>query len=146
LGRDVGWRGWVAVRRNDGAPGIDKLTLGAVEEYGIDRFLAEIETELREGSYRPLPARQVLILKPGQPGQQRPLAIASVRDRVVQAAVKIVLEPVFEADFRSCSVGFRPKRSTYDALQVLVDESWRAGGGWSRRTSPTVSRRSRKTG
>jgi RNA-directed DNA polymerase len=65
------------VRRNDGAPGIDKFTLGAVEEYGIDRFLAEIETELREGSYRPLPARQVLIPKPGQPGQARPLAIAT---------------------------------------------------------------------
>ena len=86
LRRDVLWRAWVAVRRNDGAPGIDKFTLGAVEEYGVDRFLAEIETELRERSYRPLPARQVLIPKPGQPGQARPLAIAPVRDRVVQAA------------------------------------------------------------
>jgi len=129
LRRDVLWRGWVAVRRNDGAPGIDKFTLGAVEEYGVDRFLAEIETELRERRYRPLPARQVLIPKPGQPGQARPLAIASVGDRVVQAAVKIVLEPVFEADFLPCSFGFRPKRSTHDALQVLVDESWR-GRGW----------------
>jgi RNA-directed DNA polymerase len=104
------------VRRNDGALGIEELTLDAVEEYGIDRFLAEIETELRQRRYRPLPARQVLIPKPGAPGQARPLAIASVRDRVVQAAVKIVLEPVFEADFRPCSVGFRPKRSTHDAL------------------------------
>ncbi|MBV9729146.1 MAG: group II intron reverse transcriptase/maturase [Pseudonocardiales bacterium] len=125
LRRDVLWRAWVAVRRNDGAPGIDKLTLGAVEEYGIARFLAEIEAELREGRYRPLPAREVLIPKPGQPGQQRPLAIASVRDRIVQAALKIVLEPVFEADFLPCSFGFRPKRSAHDALQVLVDESWR---------------------
>jgi group II intron reverse transcriptase/maturase len=125
LRRDVLWRGWVAVRRNDGAPGIDKLTLGAVEEYGIDRFLTEIQTELSEGRYRPLPARGVLIPKPGAPGQQRPLAIASVRDRVVQAAVKIVLEPVFEADFLPCSFGFRPKRSAHDALQILVDESWR---------------------
>jgi RNA-directed DNA polymerase len=125
LRRDVLWRAWVAVRRNDGAPGIGKLTLGAVEEYGIDRFLAEIETKLREGSYRPLPARQVLIPKPGQPGQARPLAIASVRDRVVQAALKIVLEPVFEADFLPCSFGFRPKRSAHDALQVLTDEAWR---------------------
>jgi RNA-directed DNA polymerase len=66
------------VRRNDGAPGIDKFTLGAVEEYGIDRFLAEIETKLREGRYRPLPARQVLIPKPGAPGQARPLGIATV--------------------------------------------------------------------
>jgi hypothetical protein len=69
LRRDVGWRAWVAVRRNDGALGIDKLTLDAVEECGIDRFLAEIESELRERRYRPLPARQVLIPKPGQPGQ-----------------------------------------------------------------------------
>jgi RNA-directed DNA polymerase len=129
LRRDVLWRGWVAVRCNDSAPGIDKLTLDAVEEYGIDRFLTEIQTELREGRYRPLPARRVLIPKPGQPGQQRPLAIAPVRDRVVQAAVKIVLEPVFEADFLPCSFGFRPKRSAHDALQVLVDESWR-GRRW----------------
>ena len=85
LRRDVLWRAWVVVRRNDGAPGIDKLTLDAVEEYVIDRFLTEIQSELREGRYRPLPARQVLIPKPGQPGQTRPLAIASVRDRVVQA-------------------------------------------------------------
>jgi RNA-directed DNA polymerase len=125
LRRDVLWRGWVAVRRNDGAPGIDKLTLDAVEEYGIDRFLTEIQSELREGRYRPLSARQVLIPKPGQPGRTRPLAIAAVRDRVVQAAMKIVLEPVFEADFLDCSFGFRPKRSAHDALQVLTDEAFR---------------------
>jgi RNA-directed DNA polymerase len=136
----------VAVRRNDGAPGVDKFTLGAVEEYGVDRFLAEIETELRERRYRPLPARQVLIPKPGQPGQARPLAIASVRDRVVQAVVKIVLEPVFEADFLPCSFGFRPKRSTHDPCKSSLTSRGEAGGGWSRRTSPTVSRRSRKTG
>lgn len=125
LRRDVLWRAWVAVRRNEGAAGIDKLTLGAVEEYGIDRFLTEIETELREGRYRPLPARQALIPKRDQPGQWRPLAIAAVRDRVVQAALKIVFEPVFEADMLPCSFGFRPKRSVHDALQVLVDEAWR---------------------
>jgi RNA-directed DNA polymerase len=88
LRRDVLWCGWVAVRRNDGAPGVDKLTLDAVEEYGIDRFLTEIQSELRKGRYRPLPARQVLIPKPGQPGQTRPLAIASVRDRVVASRVE----------------------------------------------------------
>jgi RNA-directed DNA polymerase len=125
LRRDVLWRAWVAVRRNNGAPGIDKLTLNAVEEYGIARFLDQIEAELREGRYRPLPARQVLIPKRGQTGAWRPLAIASVRDRVVQAALKIVFEPVFEADFADCSFGFRPKRSVHDALQVLTDESWR---------------------
>jgi RNA-directed DNA polymerase len=103
---------------------VDKLTLEAVEESGIDRFLAEIEAELREGRYRPLPARQVSVPKRGQAGQWRPLAIA-VRDRVVQAAVKIVFEPIFEADMLPCSFGFRPKRSVHDALQVLIDEAWR---------------------
>jgi group II intron reverse transcriptase/maturase len=129
LRRDVLWRGWVAVRRNDGASGIDKLTLDAVEEYGIDRFLTEIQSELREGQYRPLPARQVLIPKPGAPGQTRPLAIASVRDRVVQAALKIVFEPIFEADFLPCSFGFRPRRSAHDALHVLDNEAQR-GRRW----------------
>lgn len=129
LRRDILWRAWVAVRRNDGAPGIDKLTLDAVEEYGIETFLAEIETEVREGRYRPLPARRVLIPKRGQVGQWRPLAIASVRDRVVQAALKIVFKPVFEADMLPCSFGFRPKRAVHHALQVLVDEAWR-GGVW----------------
>src|SRR5438034_5713990 len=75
-----------------------------------------------------MPARQVLIPKPGS-AERRPLAIAAVRDRIVQAAVKIVLEPVFEADFLPCSFGFRPKRSAHDALQVLVDEAWQ-GRRW----------------
>ena len=75
-----------------------------------------------------MPARQVLIPKPGSTGR-RPLAIAAVRDRIVQAAVKIVLEPVFEADFAPCSFGFRPGRSAHDALQVLIDEAWQ-GRRW----------------
>ena len=66
--RDVLWRAWVAVRRNNGAPGIDKITLAQVEEYGIDRLLGELASELREGRYRPLPARRVLIPKPGSSG------------------------------------------------------------------------------
>ena len=106
---DVLWRAWVAVRRNNGAPGIDKITLAQVEEYGIDRLLGELAAELKEGRYRPLPARRVYIPKPGAPtGEQRPLSIPPVRDRIVQAAVKIVLEPIFEADFMPCSYGFRP--------------------------------------
>mgnify|MGYP001040564840 CR=1 FL=1 len=89
---DVLWRAWVAVRRNNGAPGIDKITLAQVEEYGIDRLLGELAAELKEGRYRPLPARRVYIPKPGAPeGEQRPLSIPPVRDRIVQAAVKIVL-------------------------------------------------------
>src|SRR5215468_11865195 len=92
---DVLWRAWVMVRRNNGAPGIDEATLAAVEEYGVARLLGELASELREGRYRPLPARRVFIPKPGAPaGEQRPLSIPSVRDRIVQAAVKIVLEPV----------------------------------------------------
>jgi len=125
---DVLWRAWVAVRRNNGAPGIDKTTLADVEEYGVARLLGELASDLKDGSWRPLPARKVLIPKPGS-SERRPLAIAAVRDRIVQAAVKIVLEPVFEADFLPCSFGFRPKRSAHDALQVLIDESWQ-GRRW----------------
>ena len=126
---DVLWRAWVAVRRNNGAPGIDKITLAAVEEYGVSRLLDGLAAELKEGRYRPVPARRVYIPKPGVRDEQRPLSIPSVRDRIVQAAVKIVLEPVFEADFLPCSFGFRPKRSAHDALQVLIDESWQ-GRRW----------------
>ncbi len=127
---DVLWRAWVAVRSNNGAPGIDKTTLAQVEEYGVARLLGELAAELGEGRYRPLPARRVFIPKPGAPaGELRPLSIPPVRDRIVQAAVKIVLEPVFEADFLPCSFGFRPKRSAHDALQVLIDECSR-GRRW----------------
>jgi len=127
--RDVLWNAWVAVFRNGGAPGIDKTTLADVQEYGVIRLLDELATELRDGSYRPLPARRVYIPKSGDTAEMRPLSIPSVRDRIVQAAVKIVLEPVFEADMLPCSFGFRPKRGAHDALQVLVDESWR-GRRW----------------
>ena len=127
--RDVLWRGWIAVRANEGAPGIDSVTLAEVEEYGVVRLLDELADELRQGRYRPLPARRVFIPKPGVEGESRPLSIPSVRDRIVQAAVKIVLEPVFEADMLPCSFGFRPKRGAHDGLQVLIDESWR-GRRW----------------
>jgi RNA-directed DNA polymerase len=125
---DVLWRAWVKVRGNNGAPGTDKITLAAVEEYGVTRLLGELASELKERRYRPLPARRVLIPKPGT-AEQRPLSIPSVRDRIVQAAVKIVLEPVFEAGFLPASFGFRPRRAQQDALQVLIDECWR-GRRW----------------
>lgn len=96
--RDFLWRAWAAVRGNDGAPGIDGTTLADVEEYGVDRLLVELAEDLRNGQWRPLPARRVFIPKPGTT-EQRPLSIPSVRDRIVQAALKIVLEPIFEADF-----------------------------------------------
>jgi group II intron reverse transcriptase/maturase len=126
--RDVLWRAWVMVHRNGGAPGVDGTTLAEVEEYGVERLLDEVADELRNGRWQPLPARRVLIPKPGS-AEKRPLSIPSVRDRVVAAAMKIVLEPIFEADFLPCSFGFRPKRSAHDALQVLIDESWR-GSRW----------------
>jgi group II intron reverse transcriptase/maturase len=126
--RDVLQRAWVNVRRNSGAAGIDRKTIADVEQYGVSRLVDELATDLKEGRWRPLPARRVFIPKPGS-REQRPLSIPTVRDRVVQAAVKIVLEPVFEADMRSCSFGFRPRRAAHDALQVLIDESWR-GRRW----------------
>jgi RNA-directed DNA polymerase len=126
--RDVLQRAWEQVRRNHGAPGIDQLTIGQVEQYGVDRLLDKLAVVLESGSYRPLAARRVLIPKPGST-EQRPLSIPTVADRVVQAAVKIVLEPIFEADMLDCSFGFRPRRAAHDALQVVVDQSWR-GRRW----------------
>jgi RNA-directed DNA polymerase len=121
-------RAWVLVRRNSGAAGIDRTTLAEVEQYGVSRLLDEVAADLKEGRWRPLPARRVFIPKPGS-AERRPLSIPTVRDRVVQAAVKIVLEPVFEADMLGCSFGFRPRRAAHDALQVLIDECWR-GRRW----------------
>ena len=103
--------------QNRGAAGVDRVTLVAVEDYGVDRMLRELRPDLREGVYRPAPARRVEIPKPR--GGKRPLGIPTVRDRVAQAAAKIVLEPIFEADFMSCSYGFRPKRSATAAMERL---------------------------
>src|ERR1700690_3703947 len=125
---DVLERAWELVRANRGAAGIDKQTIADVEEYGVANLLDELATDLRDGRWRPLPARRVFIPKPGRE-ERRPLSIPAVRDRVAQAAVKIVIEPIFEADMLECSFGFRPGRSAHDALQVLVDEAWR-GRRW----------------
>src|SRR5829696_958126 len=127
--RDLLERAWGLVRANRGAAGIDRQTIADVERYGVDRLLDELAADLKEGRWRPLPARRVFIEKPGRE-ELRPLSIPAVRDRVVQAATKLAIEPVFEADFLPCSFGFRPKRSAHDALQVLLDESW-GGGRWA---------------
>src|SRR6266508_4484969 len=116
--RDVLERAWEAVRANRGAAGTDRITLADVERYGIDRLLDELAMDLRDGRWRPFPARRVFIPKPGCE-ELRPLSIPTVRDRIVQAAVKVVIEPIFEADFLECSWGFRPKRSTHQALDRI---------------------------
>jgi group II intron reverse transcriptase/maturase len=126
--RDVLEWAWELVRANRGAAGIDKQTIADVEQYGVARLLDELAADLKDGSWQPLPARRVFIPKPGRE-ELRPLSIPAVRDRVVQAAAKIVVEPIFEADMLECSFGFRPRRSAHDALQVLVDEAW-GGRRW----------------
>ena len=127
--RDVLERAWELVRANRGAAGIDRQTIADVERYGVDRLLDELAADLKAGRWRPLPARRVFIPKPGRPMEQRPLSIPAVRDRIVQAAARTVIEPIFEADMLECSFGFRPRRSAHDALQVLVDEAW-GGRRW----------------
>jgi len=126
--RDVLERAWELVRANKGAAGIDEQSIADVERYGVSRLLDELAADLRDGRWRPLPARRVFIPKPGRE-ELRPLSIPTVRERIVQSAVKLVIEPVFEADFLACSFGFRPRRSQHDALQVLIDQSWK-GRRW----------------
>src|SRR4029453_11075870 len=130
--RDVLGRAWELVRANRGAAGIDRQTIADVEQYGVSRLLEELAADLRAGRWRPLPARRVVIPRPGG-GGLRPPSPPRARDGVGGAAVKLVIEPVFEADFLACSFGFRPKRSQHDALQVLIDQSWK-GRRWALET------------
>jgi len=114
---DVLWEAWERVRANRGAAGVDRMTLAAVEDYGVHRMLGELAVDLRAGIYHPAPVRRVEIPKPD--GKKRPLGIPTVRDRVAQQAAKLILEPIFEADFMPVSFGFRPKRSATDALEAI---------------------------
>jgi len=114
---DVLWEAWRRVRANRGAAGVDRQSIGCVEQYGVARFLEELATQLQAGEYRSQMVRRRYI--PKADGRQRPLGIPTVRDRVVQMAAKLVLEPIFEADFLPCSYGFRPRRSATMALEEL---------------------------
>jgi RNA-directed DNA polymerase len=125
------WRGdvlqeaWKRVRRNRGSAGLDALTIAEVEQHGVERFLEELGCALRAGRYRPSAVLRRYI--PKADGTKRPLGIPTVRDRVVQMATKLVLEPIFEADFLPCSYGFRPKRSATMALEALRKRGAKGG-------------------
>ncbi len=125
------WRGdvlreaWRRVKKNRGAAGVDATTLAAVEQYGVERLLQELGVALQTGTYRPQPVLRRYI--PKADGRQRPLGIPTVRDRVAQMAATLVLEPIFEADFRASSYGFRPKRSATQALEALRVRGARGG-------------------
>ena len=128
---DVMRRAWREVRANRGAPGVDGITIDDVVRFGVDEFLDQLAARLRAGIYRPRPLRRVYIPKPGKPGQLRPLGIPCVADRVVMAAAKIVLEPIFEADFLPTSYGFRPGLSAHHALETIRQTvTWR-GKQWA---------------
>jgi RNA-directed DNA polymerase len=114
---DILHEAWKRVRRNKGAAGVDRITISQVEQYGVQRFLQELGEVLRAGEYGAQVVRRVYI--PKADGGKRPLGIPTVRDRVVQMAAKLVLEPIFEADFAPCSYGFRPRRSAQMALERL---------------------------
>lgn len=110
---DVLRKAWQKVRLKHGSPGIDGETIGDIEEEGVDDFLMGIQQELKKREYRPQPTKRVYIRKPD--GNLRPLSIPTVKDRVVQMALKLVIEPIFEADFEDNSYGYRPKRSAQQA-------------------------------
>lgn len=118
---DVLCHAWELVKRNQGTYGVDGVSIAWIEAViGVDEFLAEIGNELKEGTYRPQPVRRVLIPKPGKPNKTRPISIPTVKDRVCQAACRLVIEPIFEAQFLPNSFGFRPKRSTKDASLAIM--------------------------
>lgn len=113
---DIIKRAWMEVKANGGSAGVDGKTIEDIERAGVETFLESVINELKEGTYRPQPVLRVYI--PKSDGRQRPLGIPTVKDRVIQQACKIVIEPIFEANFQECSYGFRPGRS---AQQAIID-------------------------
>ena len=114
---DILQEAWKRVKANGGAGGIDKISIDDVKAYGENKLLAEISEVLNGNNYRPQPVQRTYI--PKSDGSKRPLGIPIIKDRIVQMATKIVIEPVFEADFLDCSYGFRPKRSAQQALDRI---------------------------
>ena len=126
--RETLYEAYRMAKENDGAPGIDGVTFEAIEEGGVEGFLEQIQDELVANTYRPMRARKKEIPKDG--GKKvRVLSIPAIRDRVVQGALKLILEPIFEADFQSGSYGYRPKRTAHQAVnrvaQAIVEEKTR---------------------
>ena len=117
--KDVLYEAWVRVCKNDGAPGIDGISIEDIQksEGGAFRLVNNLHEELRTKTYKPGPVKRIYIPKPN--GKLRPLGIPCIRDRVVQTATLLILEPIFEADFRDCSYGFRPERNTHQALDKI---------------------------
>ena len=114
---DILSQAWEEVRRNGGSAGVDGVSIEDVEREGAEQFLSQIAQDLKAGTYRPRPVLRVYIFKPD--GKQRPLGIPTIRDRIVQQACKLVIEPIFEANFRENSYGFRPKRSAQQAVSEV---------------------------
>jgi RNA-directed DNA polymerase len=125
--RDVLWAGWQKVRANGGGPGVDGVSIEAIEKAagGEEALIGVLHQELKTKSYRPCAVKRAYIEKPD--GRKRPLGIPTIRDRVVQAACLLILEPIFEADFEECSYGFRPKRN---APQALAEIRWHLERGY----------------
>jgi group II intron reverse transcriptase/maturase len=123
--RDILWAAWERVKANKGAAGVDGETLAVVEQHGVERLVEELHGVLRAGTYRPAAVLRRYI--PKADGKKRPLGIPTVKDRVVQTAAQLMLEPIFEADFKETSYGFRPKRSATMALETLRKRGARGG-------------------
>ena len=114
---DILGHAYELAKANKGAPGVDGQTFEAIESQGLEEWLEGIRKELHDKTYKPQPVRRVLIPKPG--GGERPLGIPTIRDRTVQTAAKLVLEPILEADLEPDAYGYRPKRSAHDAIQKV---------------------------
>jgi RNA-directed DNA polymerase len=114
---DILAHAWALSRANRGAPGVDGVTFEQIEAQGVESWLSGLQEEMKGRAYRPQAVRRVMIPKPG--GGERPLGLPTIKDRVVQTAAKLVLEPIFEADMEDCAYGYRPKRSAIDAVTAV---------------------------